>query len=42
MKRKQFPPGPLKLPTDPPPKKHMIRFFLFMLWQSILHGRGRR
>jgi hypothetical protein len=41
MKRKPFPPGPLKLPDEPPPKKNIVRFVLFMLWQSILHRRGR-
>ena len=40
-KNQKFLAGPLKLPTDPPPKKNAIRFFLFMLWQTIIHGRGR-
>jgi hypothetical protein len=41
MKRKQFPPGPLKLPDAPTPQRGIVRFVLFMLWQSIIHRRGR-
>lgn len=37
----QFPPGPIKLEQDAP-KKNMIKFVLFMIWQTILHGRNRR
>ena len=36
-----FPSGSVRLPEDPP-KKNMIKFILFMIWQTILHGRNRR
>jgi len=39
--RARFPSGPVRLEQDPP-KKNMFRFILFMVWQTILHGRNRR
>ena len=37
----QFPRGSIKLEQEAP-KKSMIKFVLFMIWQTILHGRNRR
>lgn len=37
----QFPSGSVKL-EEPPPQKNMLKFILFMIWQTILHGRNRR
>jgi len=37
----QFPRGSIKLEQEAP-KKNMIKFVLFMIWQTILHGRNRR
>ena len=37
----QFPSGSIKLEEEPP-KKNMIKFILFMIWQTVLHGRNRR
>lgn len=37
----QLPPGSIKLQQEAP-KKSMIKFVLFMIWQTILHGRNRR
>lgn len=38
---KQFPSGSIKLEEEPP-RKSMIKFVLFMVWQTILHGRNRK
>lgn len=37
----QFPSGSVRLEEDPP-KKNMFKFILFMIWQTILHGRNRK
>ncbi len=38
---KHFPSGSIKLEEEPP-RKNMIKFVLFMVWQTILHGRNRK